>query len=106
MTDPKHRCLVTGAAGFIGSHLFDRLVADGHEVLGLDSFNPYYARTIKERNLSGLRAGPRFEFVECDLRSADLAPLLNGVDLVFHEAAMAGLPRSWTHFEDYMSCNI
>jgi nucleoside-diphosphate-sugar epimerase len=97
---------VTGAAGFIGSHLSERLVADGHEVVGVDAFNPYYAREIKERNLAGLRAGPRFRFVEADLRSAELKPLVDGVEAVFHEAAMAGLPRSWTEFEEYMTCNI
>jgi UDP-glucuronate 4-epimerase len=100
------RCLVTGAAGFIGSHLSERLVADGHEVVGVDSFNPYYDRQIKERNLSGLLAGPRFGFVEADLRDAPLEALLEGVQTVFHEAAMAGLPRSWTQFELYMTCNI
>jgi UDP-glucuronate 4-epimerase len=99
-------CLVTGAAGFVGSHLSERLVAEGHEVLGLDAFNPYYAREIKERNLAQLRSGPRFRFVEADLRSDDLTPLLAGVDLVYHEAAMAGLPRSWTQFEEYMTCNV
>ena len=100
------RCLVTGTAGFIGSHLGERLLADGHDVLGLDSFNPYYPREIKERNLAGLLADPRFRFVEADLRTAELAPLLDGVQAVFHEAAMAGLPRSWTQFEEYMTCNV
>jgi nucleoside-diphosphate-sugar epimerase len=97
---------VTGVAGFIGSHLAERLIGDGHEVLGVDSFNPYYAREVKERNLQGLLSGPRFGFVAADLRSAELGPLLEGVESVFHEAAMAGLPRSWTQFEEYMTCNI
>lgn len=100
------RCLVTGAAGFIGSHLCERLIADGHDVVGLDVFHPYYARDIKERNLAALRDGPRFGFVEVDLRTAELGPLLGGVEVVFHQAAMAGLPRSWTQFEEYMTCNV
>jgi nucleoside-diphosphate-sugar epimerase len=100
------RCLVTGVAGFVGSHLAERLVKDGHQVRGVDAFNPYYARGVKEENLAALRAGPRFEMLEADLRSADLAPLLDGVEVVYHEAAMAGLPRSWTQFEEYMTCNI
>ena len=100
------RCLVTGAAGFVGSTLAERLIADGHLVRGIDSFNPYYARALKERNLSTLLAEPAFAFVEADLRRADLAAVLNGMEVVFHEAAMAGLPRSWTQFEEYMTCNI
>jgi UDP-glucuronate 4-epimerase len=100
------RCLVTGAAGFIGSHLCERLVQDGHDVLGLDSFNPYYGRQIKERNLSQLLATSTFGFVEADLRTVELGPLLEGIQVVFHEAAMAGLARSWTDFEEYMTCNV
>jgi UDP-glucuronate 4-epimerase len=100
------RCLVTGAAGFIGSHLCERLVADGHDVVGLDSFHPYYARESKQRNLRELLAGPRFGFVEADLRTAQLGPLVEGTEAVFHEAAMAGLARSWTEFEEYLTCNV
>ena len=100
------RCVVTGAAGFIGSHLCERLVADGHEVVGLDSFHPYYARETKQRNLRELLAGPRFGFVEADLRTAQLGPLIEGAEAVFHEAAMAGLARSWTDFDEYMTCNV
>jgi nucleoside-diphosphate-sugar epimerase len=99
-------CLVTGAAGFIGSHLAERLVAEGHEVVGLDSFNPYYGRAVKAGNLAGLLAGPRFRLVEADLRTDALEPRLEGVEVVFHEAAMAGLPRSWTQFEEYLTCNV
>jgi UDP-glucuronate 4-epimerase len=100
------RCLVTGAAGFIGSHLCERLLSDGHDVIGLDSFNPHYAREIKERNVASLLDEPKFGFVEADLRSAELRPLLEGVEVVFHEAAMAGLQRSWTEFEEYLTCNV
>jgi UDP-glucuronate 4-epimerase len=100
------RVLVTGAAGFVGSHLAERLIADGHSVVGLDCFTDYYARAIKERNLASVRDAGAFEFHEADLRTADLAPILDGVEVVIHEAAMAGLMRSWTDFEGYVSCNL
>jgi UDP-glucuronate 4-epimerase len=100
------RCLVTGAAGFIGSHLSERLVQDGHEVIGLDTFHAYYARERKERNLAGLLSQPSFRLVEADLRTADLAPILDGVEAIYHEAAMPGLIRSWDWFEEYMTCNV
>jgi nucleoside-diphosphate-sugar epimerase len=98
--------LVTGAAGFVGSHLCEKLVAAGHSVRGLDAFIPYYPRPIKERNLANLRGSRSFAFHEVDLRTGSLAPLLEGVDTVFHVAAMAGLLKSWQQFDDYMTCNI
>jgi nucleoside-diphosphate-sugar epimerase len=100
------RCLVTGAAGFIGSHLCERLVREGREVIGLDAFIPFYPRPLKEANLAGLRGHGRFRFHELDLRRDDLAAVLAGVDVVFHLAAMPGLPRSWTQFDLYESCNL
>jgi nucleoside-diphosphate-sugar epimerase len=100
------RCLVTGAAGFIGSHLAERLLADGHEVVGVDCFVPYYPRPIKERNLTALQASSGFTFHTLDLRLDELAPVLEGVDTVYHEAAMAGLAASWVDFELYMTCNV
>lgn len=99
-------CLVTGAAGFIGSHLCEALLARGHSVTGLDAFIPYYPRAAKELNLAGLRAQPRFTFHEADLRTADLAPLLAGSEVLFHLAAMPGLMKSWTDFQAYETCNI
>ena len=100
------KCLVTGAAGFIGSHLCERLLHDGHDVTGLDAFIPYYPRAIKEANLTLFRAHPRFTWRQLDLRTDDLSDTLDGVEVVFHLAAMAGLPRSWTQFGLYESCNI
>ena len=100
------KCLVTGAAGFIGSHLCERLLADGHEVVGLDAFIPFYPRALKELNLTACRQHCRFAFHALDLRTDDLTPALAGVDVVYHLAAMAGLPKSWTDFDLYESCNI
>jgi nucleoside-diphosphate-sugar epimerase len=100
------RCLVTGAAGFIGSHLAEHLLAAGHDVVGVDAFILYYPREFKEANLGTLRTHPRFQFHELDLRTAELEPLVKGVDVVFHIAATAGLLRSWTDFELYSSCNV
>ena len=99
-------CMVTGAAGFIGSHLAERLVAEGHRVIGVDCFTEYYPRAVKERNLAALRRMPGFTLIEADLRTAALEPLLEGVDVVFHNAAMPGLIRSWTEFDEYMTCNL
>ncbi len=100
------RYLITGVAGFIGSHLAESLLDAGHEVVGMDSFVPYYPRPIKERNESALHGRTGYTFHEADLRDADLAPLLDGVDVVYHIAAMAGLLKSWTEFDIYVSCNI
>jgi nucleoside-diphosphate-sugar epimerase len=100
------RVLVTGAAGFIGSHLSEGLIAVGHEVVGLDAFIPYYPRPRKEANLVDLRAMPRFTFHEVDLRTAPIEPLVDGVDAVVHLAAMPGLDRSWSDFDLYLTCNV
>jgi nucleoside-diphosphate-sugar epimerase len=101
------KALVTGAAGFIGSQISEALIAEGHEVVGLDCFLDYYPRAAKERNLSGLRAGERFEFVEASLVDADLDALLDGVDWVFHQAAQAGVRSSWGEdFRIYSDNNI
>lgn len=99
------RCIVTGAAGFIGSHLSEALMARGHDVVGIDAFIPYYPRSFKERNLKGLIGAPAFTFHEADLREAELRPLIQGADAVFHLAAMAGLMKSWSDFQLYSSCN-
>src|SRR5262245_23716681 len=100
------KCLVTGAAGFIGSHLCERLLYDGHDVVGVDAFIPYYPRPIKEANLQGARLDTAFAFHELDLRTQPIEGVLAGVDVVFHLAANAGLPRSWTQFDLYESCNV
>ena len=98
------RVLVTGAAGFIGSTLADSLLADGHDVRGVDCFTPYYDEAAKRANVP---RHDRFEPVEADLRTAELAPLVEGIDVVYHQAAQPGVRLSWsTGFADYDSHNV
>ena len=101
------KTLVTGAAGFIGSHLCESLLADGHEVVGVDAFIPYYPREVKESNLSRARQQAGFRLVEGRLQELDLAPLLDGAAQVFHLAAQAGVRASWGRdFEIYTENNV
>lgn len=100
------RVIVTGAAGFLGSHVCEGLLDGGHEVVGIDAFIDYYPRVIKERNIEGLLGRERFTFLEADLRSVELLSTLAGSDAVVHLAAMAGLARSWEDLELYAGCNL
>ncbi len=100
------KCLVTGAAGFIGSHLCERLLRDGHVVAGADAFIPYYPRAIKEGNLASARSQRNFTFHALDLRTDSLDAVLDGVEVIFHLAAMPGLAKSWTDFDLYNTCNL
>ena len=101
------RALVTGAAGFIGSHLAERLVADGHDVVGVDCFTDYYARSAKEANVAGLRSSDRFELIEAEIGDLDLPALLEDVELIFHQAAQAGVRASWGEsFRVYTRLNV
>ncbi len=101
------RVVVTGAAGFIGSHLSERLLAAGHEVVGIDCFTDYYQRTRKEQNLVASRSHDSFQFEEVDLVDADLPPLLEGAAVVYHLAGQPGVRPSWgTQFDRYVRDNI
>jgi nucleoside-diphosphate-sugar epimerase len=105
--DPGARVLVSGCAGFLGSHVSERLVDAGHAVLGVDCFTSYYSRETKERNLERLRCEPAFSFAELDLAADDLSGLLEGVDVVFHLAAQAGVRGSFgARFEEYVRNNV
>ena len=100
------KCIVTGAAGFIGSHLCEHLLDCGHDVRGIDAFIPYYKPAVKVRNLDAAMAHPRFRFHRLDLRQDPLESALASADVVFHLAAMPGLTRSWSDFDGYWTCNV
>lgn len=100
-------CLVTGVAGFIGSSLARRLIELGAKVRGIDCFTDYYARNIKTRNLVELRDSAGFQFIEADLLNVNFTQLLDGIDVIFHQAAQAGVRASWgSSFEIYLNNNI
>ena len=101
------RCLVTGAAGFVGSHLCERLIKEGMDVIGIDSFSDYYPRSIKQNNISKFLSESSFRFVEADILDLDLSKLLKDLDYIFHQAAQAGVRASWgKNFETYVRNNI
>lgn len=101
--------LVTGAAGFIGSHLCDALVAGGKRVVGVDDFNPYYDPGLKRRNITALCDRPDFTLIEHDINAMsdeDLDALMSDADIVYHLAAQAGVRASWDDFNAYVIRNI
>lgn len=101
------KALVTGAAGFIGSHLCEYLIQKGFKVVGIDNFMDYYARSIKESNIGELKTNQDFEFVEASLLEVDLAKVLDGLDVVFHQSAQAGVRASWgQNFKIYSDNNV
>jgi UDP-glucose 4-epimerase len=103
---PAH-VLVTGAAGFIGSHVAERLLARGDRVTALDSFHPYYARETKERNAAGIRRDPSARFLEADLAKDALDEAMDGVDAVVHLAAQPGVRGSFgDEFGSYLDANV
>jgi nucleoside-diphosphate-sugar epimerase len=97
------RALVTGAAGFVGSHLVEALVARGDTVVAVDSLTPYYEVTQKRANARETGV----ELVEADLRTAPIEPLLDGVDVVYHQSGQPGVRLSWsTGFREYVEQNV
>ena len=104
--DDSLRVVVTGAAGFIGSHLADRLLADGHEVVGIDSFTDYYSRAAKERNMAQARSQRAFTFAELDLAQDDLASALEGAEVVYHLAGRPGVRAALMQFDQYWRENV
>ena len=89
------RCIVTGAAGFIGSSLCERLLNQGLDVIGIDSFIDYYPREIKERNIENLKLSKKFSFIEGNILHLDISTLISEGDYIFHQAAQAGVRTSW-----------
>jgi UDP-glucose 4-epimerase len=101
------KALVTGGAGFIGSHLSERLLAQGARVTAVDCFTDYYPRSIKERNVSGLLGRPGYQLVEGALADLDLPSLVSDSTHVFHLAAQAGVRKSWgREFRTYTTLNV
>lgn len=98
------KALVTGCAGFIGSHLCERLIGLGADVVGIDNFTPFYPRADKQRNLEALSG---MDFIEGDLATMDLSGVLKDVNTVYHLAAEAGVRSSWgPGFEAYVHNNV
>ncbi len=103
------RVLITGCAGFMGSHLAERLVARGDTVIGIDNFDDFYPRPVKEANLAGLQAGERFRLIELDIRDGDAVGAVFDeapVDWVLHWAAKAGVPPSLKEPNEYVAVNV
>lgn len=100
------KALVTGCAGFIGSHLTERLLADGWTVTGIDCFAPTYDTVRRRAQVTTTAAAPRFEFIEGDLNDIDLGPHVAESDVVFHLAARPGVRASWADFASASEANI
>src|SRR3989338_1823369 len=101
------KILLTGAAGFIGYHTAEALLARGDEVVGLDNLNAYYDPTLKEKRLAMLQEKKRFTFVRGDiLERKTIAKAMKGVDRVCHLAALAGVRYAFDHPDEYIDINI
>jgi UDP-glucose 4-epimerase len=101
------KIIVTGAAGFIGSHLAETLLRQGEEVIGIDEFNDYYDPTFKRKNVANLQVFPNFSLIEGDIQFLDWQALLKDVEVIYHQAAQAGVRASWGKgFRAYTERNI
>ena len=101
------RAIVTGCAGFIGSHLVDYLLENNWDVVGIDNFHPYYSRKLKEHNLLNAKKSDKFHFVEGSILSQnDLCNLPDQIDYLFHFAAIAGVRNSILHPDEYFKINV
>ncbi|WP_414585246.1 NAD-dependent epimerase/dehydratase family protein [Scytonema sp. PCC 10023] len=101
------KSIVTGSAGFIGSHLVEALLKQGEEVIGIDEFNDYYSPALKRKNITHLQNHPAFQLIEGDIQFLDWQTLLKDVGVVYHLAAQAGVRASWGQgFHAYTQRNI
>ena len=100
------KVVVTGAAGFIGSHLVDTLLARGHDVVGVDGFTDYYSRSAKERNLEQARAHDRFTFKSVDLAEDGLSEVVEGAEVIYHLAGRPGVRAALMQFDQYWRENV
>ncbi|NJL38449.1 MAG: NAD-dependent epimerase/dehydratase family protein [Leptolyngbyaceae cyanobacterium SM1_4_3] len=99
--------IVTGVAGFIGSHLTETLLNRGEKVVGIDQFNDYYDPALKRKNLHSFVANPNFQLIEDDIQLLDWTQLLADVEVIYHQAAQAGVRASWGGgFRAYTERNI
>lgn len=98
--------MVTGAAGFIGSHTVEEAVRRGHHVVAVDNFNNYYDPLLKQTNAAQLLRNSGVEVIQADLGNSDIHNLLDGVDSIIHLAGQPGVQLSWTTFETYVRDNI
>jgi nucleoside-diphosphate-sugar epimerase len=100
------RAVVTGCAGFIGSHLVDRLLSEGWSILGIDSLAPTYDSVGRRRQVERLAGLEGFEFIEGDINRIDLTELVGDAEVVFHLAARPGVRASWRDFATASDANI